>query len=230
MRGINKVILVGTLGRDPETKTFQNGGSVTTFSMATSDVWTDKNTGERRESTEWHRIVLSNRLGDIAQQYLRKGSKVYIEGSLRTRQWTDQNGQERSMTEIRGEQMQLLDSRQQQAPYPDYGFNDPRFNAQPAHAGYGNGYQGGFNPQGGYAQPTGFQNSTGFNQGGFNPQAQPNFAPQANHYQQNTGFQPAAPAPIANTNLPPSTMDKLEKPESPTIANKDNDLDDDLPF
>ena len=103
MRGVNKVILVGTLGRDPETKTFPNGGSLTQFSIATSESWTDKNTGERKEQTEWHRIVLHNRLGEIAQQYLRKGSKVYIEGSLRTRQWTDQNGQERYTTEIRGD-------------------------------------------------------------------------------------------------------------------------------
>ncbi len=82
----------------------------TQFSIATSDVWTHKNTGERKEQTEWHRIVLHNRLGEIAQQYLRKGSKVYIEGSLRTRQWTDQNGQERYTTEIRGDQMQMLES------------------------------------------------------------------------------------------------------------------------
>jgi len=80
MRGVNKVILVGTLGRDPETKTFPNGGSLTQFSIATSEAWTDKNTGERKEQTEWHRIVLHNRLGEIAQQFLRKGSKVYIEG------------------------------------------------------------------------------------------------------------------------------------------------------
>lgn len=89
MRGVNKVILVGTLGRDPETKTFPNGGSLIVL-VATSDSWVDKSTGERKEQTEWHRIVLHNRLGEIAQQYLRKGSKVYIEGSLRTRQWTDQ--------------------------------------------------------------------------------------------------------------------------------------------
>ena len=109
-RGINKVILIGTLGKDPETKNFPNGGSLTQFSIATSESWKDKNTGERKEQTEWHRIVLNNRLGEIAQQYLRKGSKVYIEGSLRTRQWTDQNGQERYTTEIRDEQMQMLDS------------------------------------------------------------------------------------------------------------------------
>lgn len=111
MRGVNKVILIGTLGKDPETKTFPNGGSLTQFSIATSEVWNDKNSGERKELTEWHRIVMQNRLGEIAQQYLKKGSKVYIEGSLKTRQWTDQNGQERYTTEIRGSNMQMLDSK-----------------------------------------------------------------------------------------------------------------------
>ena len=122
MRGVNKVILVGVLGKDPETKTFANGGSLTQFSIATSETWTDKTTGERKEQTEWHNIVLQNRLGEIAQQYLRKGSKVYIEGSLNTRKWTDQNGQERYTTQIKGQQMQMLDSangnNQQQAQQP----------------------------------------------------------------------------------------------------------------
>ena len=113
MRGVNRVILIGTLGRDPETKSFPNGGSLTQFSIATSESWTDKATGERKEHTEWHRIVLNNRLGEIAQQYLRKGSKVYIEGSLRTRQWTDQNGVERYATEVRGDSMEMLDSARQ---------------------------------------------------------------------------------------------------------------------
>ncbi|WP_168542622.1 single-stranded DNA-binding protein [Acinetobacter sp. A2] len=170
MRGVNKVILVGTLGRDPETKTFPNGGSLTQFSIATSDVWTDKNTGERKEQTEWHRIVLHNRLGEIAQQYLRKGSKVYIEGSLRTRQWTDQNGQERYTTEIRGDQMQMLDSGNRgQSDQQDGVFAQPRFNNnqsgygnqnQGQAAGYGNQNKGGFNQNqgGGYANnnPSGF--------------------------------------------------------------------------
>jgi len=113
MRGVNKVILVGTLGKDPETKTFPNGGSLTQFSIATTEAWSDKNTGERKEQTEWHRIVIQNKLGEIAQQYLHKGSKVYIEGSLRTRQWTDQSGQERYTTEVRASNMQMLDSQQQ---------------------------------------------------------------------------------------------------------------------
>lgn len=122
MRGVNRVILIGTLGKDPETKTFANGGSLTQFSIATSEAWTDKTTGERKEQTEWHNIVLQNKLGEIAQQYLRKGSKVYIEGSLNTRKWTDQNGQERYTTQIKGSQLQMLDSangnNQQQAQQP----------------------------------------------------------------------------------------------------------------
>jgi len=179
MRGVNKVILVGTLGRDPETKTFPNGGSLTQFSIATSDVWTDKNTGERKEQTEWHRIVLHNRLGEIAQQYLRKGSKVYIEGSLRTRQWTDQSGQERYTTEIRGEQMQMLDSNRQQgeqaASGDNSGYNQPRFNNNQGGYNNNNNNQGGYGNQGGYNNNQNNQgNSYGNNNpGGFAPKQQP---------------------------------------------------------
>lgn len=110
MRGVNKVVLVGTLGANPESKTFPNGGSVCQFSIATSEKWQNKQTGDWIEQTEWHRIVANNRLGEIAQQYLKKGSKVYIEGSLRTRKWNDQNGQERYTTEIRADNLQMLDS------------------------------------------------------------------------------------------------------------------------
>lgn len=134
MRGVNKVILIGTLGKDPETKTFSNGGSVTNFSIATSERWKDKNTGEMKEQAEWHSIVLNNKLGEIAQQYLRKGSKVYIEGSLRTRKWQDQNGQDRYTTEIRGDQMQMLgdkgDNQQQSAPQQQ-GYAQPKPQAAP---------------------------------------------------------------------------------------------------
>lgn len=129
MRGVNKVILIGMLGKDPETKTFANGGSVTTFSIATSERWKDKNTGEMKEQTEWHSIVLNNKLGEIAQQYLRKGSKVYIEGSLHTRKWQDQNGQDRYTTEIRGDQMQMLGDKgdnQQPAPQQQQGYAQPK--------------------------------------------------------------------------------------------------------
>jgi single-strand DNA-binding protein len=110
MRGVNKVILVGTLGANPESRTFPNGGSVCQFSIATSEKWQNKQTGDWIEQTEWHRIVANNRLGEIAQQYLKKGSKVYIEGSLRTRKWNDQNGQERYSTEVRADHLQMLDS------------------------------------------------------------------------------------------------------------------------
>lgn len=111
MKGVNRVILLGVLGRDPETKTFANGGSITQFSMATSESWNDKTTGERKEVTEWHRVVLNGRIGEVAQQYLKKGSKVYIEGSIHTRKWTDQSGQERFSTEIKGQNLQMLDDK-----------------------------------------------------------------------------------------------------------------------
>ena len=100
MRGVNKVFLVATLGQDPETKQFPNGGVLTTFSVATSESWIDKNSGERVEQTEWHRITTHNKLAEICAQYLTKGSKVTIEGSLKTRKWQDQNGQDRYSTEI----------------------------------------------------------------------------------------------------------------------------------
>ena len=110
-RGINKVILVGNLGQDPETRYLPSGGAVTNLSLATSDTWKDKNTGQMQERTEWHRVVFFNRLAEIAAQYLKKGSKVYVEGSLRTRKWQGQDGQDRYTTEIVANEMQMLDSR-----------------------------------------------------------------------------------------------------------------------
>ena len=110
MRGVNKVIIIGNLGADPEARQFNNGGSVTNISVATSEQWTDKQSGEKREATEWHRVSLFNRLGEIAAQYLRKGSKVYIEGSIRTRKYQAPDGSDRYATEIRADQMQMLDS------------------------------------------------------------------------------------------------------------------------
>mgnify|MGYP003550739301 FL=1 len=108
MANVNKVTVMGVLGRDPETKQFPNGGSMTTFSVATTEFWKDKSTGERKEATEWHRITTSNRLAEIASKYLKKGSKAYIEGSLRTRKWKDQSGADREVTEIRADILQLL--------------------------------------------------------------------------------------------------------------------------
>lgn len=119
-RGVNKVILVGNIGQDPETKYMPSGGAVTNISVATSEVWKDKNTGQPQERTEWHRVVFFNKLAEIAGEYLRKGSKVYVEGSLRTRKWQDQSGQDRYSTEIVANEMQMLDSKgvgqQQQRP------------------------------------------------------------------------------------------------------------------
>ncbi len=110
-RGINKVIIVGNLGNDPEMRYMPSGGAVTNVSIATSESWKDKQTGETKERTEWHRVVFYNRLAEIAGEYLRKGSKIYIEGSLRTRKWQDQSGADRYSTEIIGAEMQMLDSR-----------------------------------------------------------------------------------------------------------------------
>lgn len=112
MAGINKVILVGNLGNDPEIRTMPNGEAVANITVATSESWNDKNTGERREVTEWHRIVFYRRQAEVAGEYLRKGSKVYVEGRLKTRKWQDQNGQDRYTTEIQGDVLQMLDSRQ----------------------------------------------------------------------------------------------------------------------
>ena len=136
MAGINKVIIVGNLGNDPEIRTMPNGDAVANISVATSESWNDKNTGERREVTEWHRIVLYRRLAEIAGQYLRKGSQVYVEGRLRTRKWQDQNGQDRYTTEIQGDNLQMLGGRNQDssmgggyAPQggQSYGSNQPSY-------------------------------------------------------------------------------------------------------
>lgn len=110
MSSLNKVMIIGNLGADPESRTFENGGMVTNISVATSSSWTDKNTGEKQEATEWHRVALFNKLAEISAKYLKKGAKVYIEGALHTRKWTDQNGQDRYTTEIRANTMKMLDS------------------------------------------------------------------------------------------------------------------------
>jgi len=111
--GINKVILVGNLGQDPEVKYMPNGDAVVNVSIATSETWQDKASGENREKTEWHRVVMFRRLGEIAGEYLKKGSKVYIEGKLQTRKWQAQDGSDRYTTEVVANDMQMLDSRGQ---------------------------------------------------------------------------------------------------------------------
>ena len=136
-RGINKVILIGNLGRDPETRYTQGGSAVTTFSLATSDQWRDRETNEQQERTEWHRVVCFARLGEIAGQYLRRGSKCYIEGRLQTRSWEDREGNTRYTTEVVARDMQMLDSRGDSsgsyAPPPSGGA--ARESGQPARGG-----------------------------------------------------------------------------------------------
>ena len=112
MAGINKVIIVGFLGNDPDVRTMPNGELVVNISVATSESWTDKNSGEKKEVTEWHRIVIYRKLAEIAAQYLHKGSQVYVEGRLKTRKWQDNNGQDRYTTEIQGDNLQMLGGRQ----------------------------------------------------------------------------------------------------------------------
>ena len=149
-RGINKVILVGNLGNDPEHRMLPSGGAVTNISIATSESWKDKNTGQQQERTEWHRVVFFNRLAEIAAEYLRKGSKVYVEGSLRTRKWQDQqSGQDRYSTEIVASEMQMLDSRGGQS---DGGMSS---------GSYGDSASGGFGQQAPAPQGGGFSQQDG---------------------------------------------------------------------
>ena len=124
MAGINKVIIVGNLGNDPEIRTMPNGEQVANITVATSENWKDKNTGERKEAVEWHRIVIYRKLAEIAAQYLHKGSQVYVEGRLKTRKWQDGTGQDRYTTEIQGDNLQMLGGRQ----------DEPKQQAKPSKA------------------------------------------------------------------------------------------------
>lgn len=155
---VNKVILIGNLGRDPETRTFSNGGKVCNLRIATSETWKDRNTGERRERTEWHSVaIFAEPLARVAEQYLKKGSKVYIEGQLETRKWQDQSGQDRYSTEVvlrpyRSE-LTMLDGRGEGGGGGGGGYQDDR-------GGYGGGYGGGgSSPEGGGGGGGGYQDS-----------------------------------------------------------------------
>lgn len=153
-RGVNKVILIGNLGADPETRFMPSGGAVTNVRLATSESWKDRQSGQMQERTEWHRVVFFNKLGEIAGEYLKKGSKVFIEGSIRTRKWQGQDGQDRYTTEIVASEMQMLDGR-----------------------GEGGGQGGGFAPQGnqgGQGNPGGYGNDNFGGQGGNAPQSNQN--------------------------------------------------------
>ncbi|HBX66288.1 MULTISPECIES: single-stranded DNA-binding protein [unclassified Methylophaga] len=144
---VNKVILVGRLGVDPESRAFPTGGSICNLRIATSESWRDKQTGERQERTEWHRVILRNKLGEIAQQYLKKGAQVYIEGRIQTRKWQDKGGNDMYTTEIVGSEMTMLDSKSNAGssagdPQPPAGgYNDMDYN--PGDYDNGDGYYGG---------------------------------------------------------------------------------------
>jgi single-strand DNA-binding protein len=166
MASVNKVIIVGNLGKDPETRTFPSGGRVCNVTIATSDRWKDKQSGEMKEATEWHRVVFNDRLAEIAGEYLRKGSQVYVEGSIRTRKYTDKDGVEKYATEIRADTMQMLGKREGMGS-PSGGDEDggydsaPRRSAAPSRApapaaaqrsggGGGGGGGGGAKPASGF--------------------------------------------------------------------------------
>lgn len=142
-RGVNKVILVGNVGRDPETRYMPSGGAVCNLALATSETWKDKNTGQNQERTEWHRIVFFNRLAEIVNEYVRKGSKLYIEGSLRTRSW-EQDGVKRYATEIVANEMQMLDSRggASNDNYSAMNQDAPQYSQSPDQSGGGQSNQG----------------------------------------------------------------------------------------
>ena len=129
MGSVNKAILIGNLGRDPELRYTTGGTPVANFTLATTDRWKDAQTGEKKERTEWHRIAAFGRLAEIMSEYLRKGSQVYIEGKIRTRKWQDQNGNDRYSTEIIADQMQMLGSRQDSIPAPSPKPSQPQPNS-----------------------------------------------------------------------------------------------------
>lgn len=162
-RGVNKVILIGNLGQDPEVRFTPSGTAVANLNLATTDTWMDRQSGQRQERTEWHRVVMFNKLAEISQQYLKKGSKLYIEGRLQTRKWQDQNGQDRYSTEIVANDMQMLDGRGEGGQG----------------GGFGGGPQGGGNFGGGQPQQGGNfgggQPQQGGNFGGGQPQQGGNF-------------------------------------------------------
>ncbi len=141
MASVNKVILVGNLGRDPETRTFPSGDQICNVTLATTDKWKDKQSGEMKEATEWHRLVFNGRLAEIAAQYLRKGSQIYVEGQIRTRKYQDKDGVEKYATDIRVDQMQMLGSRQGMGgPSGGGGGDDDGGYSQGGGGGGGGGY------------------------------------------------------------------------------------------
>jgi len=209
-RGINKVILIGNLGQDPEVRFTPSGTAVANVNLATSDTWMDRQSGQRQERTEWHRVVMFNKTAEIAQQYLKKGSKVYIEGRLQTRKWQDQNGQDRYSTEIVANDMQMLDGRS-----GDFQGGGAPQNNYDQHAA----------PQSNPAQHAPSQN----NQGGGYPQQ--GGAPQGGNYPGGQNPQPPRPAqqaPQQGNQAPPPNQQNSSY-GAPDPGNFD-DFDDEIPF
>ncbi|SGY96882.1 single-stranded DNA-binding protein [Moritella viscosa] len=204
-RGVNKVIILGNLGNDPEIRSFPNGGAVANLTIATSESWRDKQTGEQREKTEWHRVAVFGKLAEIAGEYLRKGSQVYIEGALQTRKWQDQNGQDRFTTEVVVQGfngvMQMIGSRQGGQQQQGGGYNNS--NQQPQQQ----------NQNAGWGQPQ--QPAAAPQQGGYNQQPQQQQAPQ----QQSYAPKQQAPAPAPQQQAP---QQGFNEPSA--------DFDDDIPF
>ena len=238
-RGVNKVILVGNLGQDPEVRYMPNGNGVANITLATSDSYKDKNTGQMVDKTEWHRVVFFGKLAEIVGEYCRKGSQIYVEGKLQTRKWTDQQGQEKYTTEIVVDgftgQMQMLGARGGDQQSGGYQGNQPQGGQQ------GGGYQGN-QPQGGQQSGGYGQNNQGqaAQQSGYNPQqqaapaAQPKPAPapqqQSNQYQPQGGYAPQQKsAPQQQGGFAPKPQNAPQggasNPMEPTI-----DFDDDIPF
>ncbi|WP_281559758.1 single-stranded DNA-binding protein [Thalassomonas sp. RHCl1] len=231
MAGVNKVIILGNLGKDPEVRFMPNGGGVANLTIATSETWKDKQTGEQKEKTEWHRVVMFGKLAEIAGEYLKKGSKVYIEGQLQTRKWQNQQGQDQYTTEIVVQgfngTMQMLDSRGQGGGGQGGGFQGQQ------QGGFSGGQQapqqqGGFQQQQAPKQQGGFsQQAAPQQQGGFSQQAPQQQAPQQGGFsggqqapqqggfqQQQGGFGQQNQQQAAKVN-----------PQEPSI-----DFDDDIPF
>lgn len=210
-RGVNKVILIGNLGNDPDIRFTQNQKQVANLSIATSDQWTDRQTGQKQERTEWHKVVFFDRLAEIAGQYLKKGSKIYIEGKLQTRKWQNQQGVDQYTTEIVGNEMQMLDSR----------------------GGGGQNYGNAGQPaQGGYQQP---QQQAPQQQAYAAPI--PQAAPQQQQYASpQAAPQPQAPQPApqqqAYANPAPQQQAAPAQPQQPqqNTGQSFNEFDDEIPF
>ncbi|USD37288.1 single-stranded DNA-binding protein [Ferrimonas sp. SCSIO 43195] len=209
-RGVNKVILVGNLGQDPEVRYMPNGNAVANITVATSETWKDQQ-GQQQERTEWHRVVMFRRLAEIAGEYLRKGSKVYLEGKLQTRKWQDNNGQDRYTTEVVADEMQMLDSRGGQQ---GGGFQGGQ---------QGGGFQGG--QQGGGFQG-GQQGGQGNYGGGQQSAPQQNYAPRQQAAPAQQQQKPAAPQQPAQQK-PAAPQQTAQQNYTPDL---DDGWDDDIPF